>query len=85
MLKLFKCPRAIDPLFSSTLCVFFYAKRQRVLDKAKAKVRENTQNVRGMGADYVDHPQSSQQESPPNWNPKRAFSLKKNAKFLVTT
>ena len=84
-MKLFECPRDIDPLFFSTLCVFFYAERQRVLDEAKAKVRENTQNVRGVGADYVDHPQISQQKSPPKKEPKESIFSKKNAKFPVIT
>ena len=80
-LKLFECPRAIDPLFFSTLCVFFYAERQRVLDEAKAKVQENTQNIRGVGANYVDHPQTGQQESSPKKEHKESIFSKKNRKI----
>ena len=65
--------------------MFFYAERQRVLDEAKAKVRENTHNIRGVGADYVDHPQNGQQKSPPKPEPKESVFSKKNAKFLVMT
>ena len=50
VLKLFKCPRAIDPLFFFTLCVFFYAERQRILDEAKAKVQGKHTKHKGGGA-----------------------------------
>ena len=53
-------------------------KRQRLQDEAKAKVQENTQNIRGDGADYADHPQNSQQNPPPK--PESIFS-KKNSKI----
>ena len=36
-LKLFECPAGVDPLYFSTLCVYFYAERQKVIDQAKEK------------------------------------------------
>ena len=50
-LELFECPAGADPLYFSTLCVYFYAKRQKVIDQAKEKVKRdisvNSMGVRG--------------------------------------
>ena len=77
-LRLFECPR--DHLFFSTLCVHFYAERQRVLDEAKAKVLEGTQNIRGVGADFADHHKTSQQEQPQKKEPKESIFSKKKCR-----
>ena len=34
-LKLFECPVEVDPLYFSTLCVYFYAECQKVINQAK--------------------------------------------------
>ena len=38
-LELFECPRGIDPLYFSTLCIYFYAERERVMEKAKSQTK----------------------------------------------
>ena len=40
-LELFECPRGIDPLYFSTLCVYFYAERERVMGNAKAQAKRD--------------------------------------------
>ena len=47
-LKLFECPAGVDPLYFSTLCVYFYAKHQKVIDQAKEKVKRDV-SVNSMG------------------------------------
>ena len=42
-LELFECPAGVDPLYFSTLCVYFYAKRQKVIDQAKEKSQKGHQ------------------------------------------
>ena len=49
-LELFECPAGVDPLYFSTLCVYFYAKRQKVIDQAKEKVKRDVSvNSTGVG------------------------------------
>ena len=49
-LKLFECPAGVDPLYFSTLCVYFYAERQKVIDQAKEKVKRDVSiNSTGVG------------------------------------
>ena len=49
-LELFECPAGVDPLYFSTLCVYFYAERQKVIDQAKEKVkRDISVNSTGVG------------------------------------
>ena len=49
-LKLFECPAGVDPLYFSTLCVYFYAKRQKVIDQAEEKVKRDVSvNSTGLG------------------------------------
>ena len=49
-LKLFEYPAGVDPLYFSTLCVYFYAERQKVIDQAKEKVkRDGSVNSMGWG------------------------------------
>ena len=40
-LKLFECPVGVDVLYFSTLCVYFYAERQKVINQAKEKVKRD--------------------------------------------
>ena len=40
-LELFECPVGVDPLYFSTLCVYFYAECQKVIDQAKDKVKRD--------------------------------------------
>ena len=40
-LELFECPAGVDPLYFSTLCVYFYAERQKVIDQAKEMVKRD--------------------------------------------
>ena len=47
-LELFECPTGVDPLYFSTLCVYFYAERQKVIDQAKEKVKRNI-SINSMG------------------------------------
>ena len=49
-LELFVCPAGVDPLYFSTLCVYFYAKHQKVIDQAKEKVKRDVSvNSTGVG------------------------------------
>ena len=49
-LELFECPARVDPLYFSTLCVYFYAKCQKVIDQAKEKVKRDVSiNSTGVG------------------------------------
>ena len=49
-LELFECPTGVDPLYFSTLCVYFYAECQKVIDQAKEKVKRDTSiNSTGVG------------------------------------
>ena len=47
-LKLFECPAGVDPLYFSTLCVYFYTERQKVIDQAKEKVKRDI-SINSMG------------------------------------
>ena len=47
-LKLFECPTGVDPLYFSTLCVYFYAECQKVIDQAKEKVKRDV-SINSMG------------------------------------
>ena len=47
-LKLFECPVGVDPLYFSTLCVYFYAERQKVINQAKEMVKRDI-SVNSMG------------------------------------
>ena len=47
-LKLFECPAGVDPLYFSTLCVYFYAECQKVIDQAKEKVKRDV-SINSMG------------------------------------
>ena len=55
-LELFECPAGVDPLNFSTLCVYFYAECQRLINEAKEKAKRDVSvNAMGVG----DSPQGS--------------------------
>ena len=55
-LELFEYPAGVDPLYFSTLCVYFYAERQRLINQAKEKAKRDVSiNSTGVG----DSPQGS--------------------------
>ena len=64
-LELFECPARVDPLYFSTLCVYFYAKHQKVIDQAKEKVKRDVSiNSTGVGdGQQGSHPSESIYES----------------------
>ena len=64
-LKLFECPAGVDPLYFSTLCVYFYAERQKVIDQAKEMVKRDVSvNSTGVGdGQQGNHPSASTNES----------------------
>ena len=55
-LELFECPTGVDPLYFSTLCVYFYAERQRLVNQAKERTKRDV-SVNSMGVG--DGPQGS--------------------------
>ena len=64
-LKLFECPAGVDPLYFSTLCVYFYAEHQKVIDQAKEKVKRDV-SINSMGvrdSQQDSHPSESTNES----------------------
>ena len=64
-LKLFDCPAGVDPLYFSTLCVYFYAECQKVIDQAKEKVKRDISiNSTGVGdGQQGSHPSENTNES----------------------
>ena len=90
-LELFECPIGVDPLYFSTLCVYFYAECQRLVNQAKEKTRRDISvNSTGVG----DSPQGScpakntdepTQATQPNWPKTSGQSKKKNAKVEIST
>ena len=49
-LELFECPAGVDPLYFSTLCVYFYAEHQKVINQAREKVKRDVSvNSTGVG------------------------------------
>ena len=49
-LELFECPAGVNPLYFSTLCVYFYTEHQKVIDQAKEKVKRDVSvNSTGVG------------------------------------
>ena len=60
-LELFECPVGVDPLYFSTLCVYFYAECQKVIDQAKEMVKRDVSvNSTGVGdGQQGNHPSAS--------------------------
>ena len=89
-LKLFECPVGVDPLYFSTLCVYFYAERQKVIDQAKEMVKRNVSiNSMGVGdgqqgsrpsASTNESTQPNQTNQPKQPKPNTSGSSKKNPK-----
>ena len=89
-LELFECPVGVDPLYFSTLCVYFYAERQKVIDQAKEMVKRDVSvNSMGVGdSQQGNRPSASTNEStqlnqtnqPKQPKPNTSGSPKKNPK-----
>ena len=64
-LELFECPVGVDPLYFSTLCVYFYAECQKVIDQAKEMVKRDVSvNSTGVGdGQQGNRPSASTNES----------------------
>ena len=90
-LELFECPRGIDPLYFSTLCVYFYAERERVMGKAKAQAKRDAgvNSLGGWGTARRAAARPKIQVILPQkhiWSQKSQLALlKKNAKVEVST
>ena len=89
-LELFECPVGVDPLYFSTLCVYFYAERQKVIDQAKEMVKRDVSvNSMGVGdgqqgnrpsASTNESTQPNQTNQPKQPKPNTFGSSKKNPK-----
>ena len=88
-LELFECPIGVDPLYFSTLCVYFYAECQRLINQAKEKAKRDVSvNSTGVGdgpqgshpAENTDEPTQSTQ---PN-EPKTTGQSKKNPNLSIS-
>ena len=56
-LKLFECPAGVDPLYFSTLCVYFYAERQKGHRPSKRKSQKGCQRkLNGGGGQPAGQP-----------------------------
>ena len=94
-LELFECPVGVDPLYFSTLCVYFYAECQKVIDQAKEKVKKDISiNSMGVGdSQQGSHPSESTNEptqpnepnQPKQPKPNTTSSSKKNPNLKVST
>ena len=64
-LELFECPVGVDPLYFSTLCVYFYTECQKVIDQAKEMVKRDVSvNSTGVGdGQQGNRPSASTNES----------------------
>ena len=86
-LELFECPVGVDPLYFSTLCVYFYAECQKVIDQAKETVKRDVSvNSTGVGdgqqgscpsASTNESTQPNQTNQPKQPKPNTAGSSKK--------
>ena len=89
-LELFECPVGVDPLYFSTLCVYFYAERQKAIDQAKEMVKRDVSvNSTGVGdgqqgnrpsASTNESTQPNQTNQPKQPKPNTSGSSKKNPK-----
>ena len=89
-LELFECPVGVHPFFFSTLCVYFYAERQKVIDQAKEMVKRDVSvNSTGVGdgqqgnrpsASTNESTQPNQTNQPKQPKPNTSGSSKKNPK-----
>ena len=89
-LELFECPVGVDPLYFSTLCVYFYAERQKVINQTKETVKRDVSiNSTGVGdgqqgnrpsASTNVSTQPNQTNQPKQPKPNTSGSSKKNPK-----
>ena len=89
-LELFECPVGVDPLYFSTLCVYFYAECQKVIDQTKETVKRDVSiNSMGVGdgqqgsrpSESRNEPtQSNQTNQPKQPKPNTTGSSKKHPK-----
>ena len=79
-LELFECPAGVDPLYFSTLCVYFYAEHQKVIDQAKEKVKRDVSvNSTGVGdGQQGSHPSENTNESTQPNQPNQSNQPKPN-------
>ena len=94
-LELFECPVGVDPLYFSTLCVYFYAERQKVIDQAKEMVKRDVSiNSMGVGdsqqgnrpsASTNESTQPNQTNQPKQPKPNTSGSSKKTPNLKVST
>ena len=79
-LELFECPAGVDPLYFSTLCVYFYAERQKVINQAKEKVKRDVSvNSTGVGdSQQGSHPSENTNESTQPTQPNQSNQPKPN-------
>ena len=90
-LKLFECPVGVDPLYFSTLYVYFYAEHQKVINQAKETVKRDVSvNSMGVGdgqqgnrpyASTNVSTQPNQTNQPKQPKPNTSGSSKKNPKY----
>ena len=63
-LALFECPAGVDPLYFSTLCVYFYPEHQKVIDQAKESQKGHQHKLNGVGdGQQGSHPSENTNES----------------------
>ena len=91
-LELFECPAGVDPLYFSTLCMYFYAERQKLIDQAKEKAKRDVSvNSTGVGMARRAAAHLKIQVSPlnplkiNNQSQKQPASLKKNLNLKINT
>ena len=94
-LEMFECPVGVDPLYFSTLCVYFYAERQKVINQAKETVKRDVSiNSMGVGdSKQGNHPSAStnvstqpnQTNQPKQPKPNTSGSSKKTPNLKVST
>ena len=86
-LLLFECPQGIDPLYFSTLCVYFYAEHEKALEDTKAKVQRDVGiNAVGVGdSSQGSFPSFSTEEDKPSQSEPDQPGSKKNPKLKMST
>ena len=95
LIRKFECPVGVDPLYFSTLCVYFYAERQKVIDQAKEMVKRDVSvNSTGVGdgqqgnrpsASTNESTQPNQTNQPKQPKPNTSGSSKKKPNLKVNT
>ena len=81
-LELFECPVGVDPLYFSTLCMYFYAERQKAINQTKETVKIGVSvNSTGVGdGQQGSRPSTSTKEpTPPNQTSQTKYPKTKTA------